>query len=330
MTTTFLNTKSMSYGELIGNGVTYIVPPYQRDYAWEEEFWEDLWQDVMEIPNEKYHYTGYVVLQESEKKKFSIIDGQQRLTTITIISLACIKLLDEWIQNGVDAENNKQRKEKLIERFIGNRPASSLKLSSKLRLNKNSDGFFQSYLIDQREPKNKTKLKPTEKLLWSAFEYFCEKVREKFQASQSGEAVAFFLEETLAEGLLFTTIYVDDDINAYKVFETLNARGVKLSTTDLLKNSIFSLASSGGESDVVSFRYNVIGGLNPNIAEGLYNKAAIRTTEGALQTAKAIFQEIKPLYVSDEKFKSDFSLKTISSRSQKISEIHLAQTGKSC
>ncbi|MFQ3596871.1 MAG: DUF262 domain-containing HNH endonuclease family protein [Chloroherpetonaceae bacterium] len=442
MATTFLNTKSMSYGELIGNGVTYTVPPYQRDYAWEEEFWDDLWQDILEIPREKYHYTGYVVLQESEKKKFSIIDGQQRLTTIAIISLACIKLLDEWIQNGIDAESNKQRKEKLIERFIGNRPASSLKLSSKLRLNKNSDGFFQSYLIDQREPRNKSKLKPTEKLLWSAFEYFCKKVREKFQASQSGEAVAFFLEETLAEGLLFTTIYVDDDINAYKVFETLNARGVKLSTADLLKNYIFSLAASGGNSDfehaeqqwqkinetlrdnelpaflryywasrypietkknlfkaikkqidtaeksfellnrleetvdlfvalgnqndefwnswnseatshiaalslfrvtqcfplliagyeklskdefvkllrvieVVSFRYNVIGGLNPNIAEGLYNKAAIKTTEGILQTAKAVFQEIKPLYTSDEKFKSDFSLKTISPKSGK-------------
>lgn len=430
----------MSYSELIGNGTTYIVPPYQRDYSWDEENWDDLWLDILSLPEEKYHYMGYVVLREGEEKKtFSIIDGQQRFTTIAIISLACIDLLEEWIQKGIDADSNKQRKEKLIERFVGNRPASSLKLTSKLRLNNNSDVFFQTYLIELREPRNKQRLKPTAKLLWSAFEYFRKKVRERFASENLGANLAAFLEDIMAEGLLFTAIYVDDDINAYKVFETLNARGVKLSTADLLKNYIFSLTAQGGETDlasaerqwltinetlknkdlpsflryywasrypietkqslfkaikkrvnsplasfqllkelednvdvfaafdkpdneiwtkeerfhiaalelfnvtqcyslmlaafeklnrdefakilrlieVISFRYNVIGGSNPKEAEKIYNSAAMKVSEGRLTAPREIFQEINPLYHSDEKFKNDFSLKSLSARNQK-------------
>jgi len=47
----------------------------------------------------------------------------------------------------------------------------------------------------------------------------------------------------LSGGLFFTVITVDDELNAYKVFETLNARGVKLSAPDLLKNYLFSVIS---------------------------------------------------------------------------------------
>ena len=44
-----LNTRTTNYLELIGNGKTYRVPPYQRDYSWSEEQWEDLWNDVIDL-----------------------------------------------------------------------------------------------------------------------------------------------------------------------------------------------------------------------------------------------------------------------------------------
>ena len=44
-----LDTGTASYLELIGNGKTYRVPPYQRDYAWTQQEWEDLWNDVVEL-----------------------------------------------------------------------------------------------------------------------------------------------------------------------------------------------------------------------------------------------------------------------------------------
>ena len=44
-----LNTNTINYLDLIGNGKRYRVPPYQRDYSWSEEQWEDLWNDLMDL-----------------------------------------------------------------------------------------------------------------------------------------------------------------------------------------------------------------------------------------------------------------------------------------
>jgi hypothetical protein len=65
---------------------------------------------------------------------------------------------------------------------------------------------------------------------------------------------------------------------------------------------------------VISFRYNVIGGLNPNAMEDAYNKAAIKVSRKEISTAKAIFNEIKAIYVSDEEFKNAFSTKVIGTK----------------
>jgi uncharacterized protein with ParB-like and HNH nuclease domain len=241
-----------SFGELIGNGKTYYIPAFQRDYAWGDEEWEDLWYDISELVNEGKHYMGYVVLQmESEgKRRYKIVDGQQRFTTLSLIYLAGIKLLNQWVEEGIESENNKIRAEKLRERFISNTPASSLISSSKLTLNRNNEDFYQSYLMRLRTPNKTTKLKPSEKKLWKAFSFFSKKLTDAYNKEKSGSVLADFLEEQLAERLEFTVIEVQDDLNAYKVFETLNARGVKLSTVDLLKNYFFSVTEQAGTSEI--------------------------------------------------------------------------------
>ena len=76
----------------------------------------------------------------------------------------------------------------------------------------------------------------TNRNLNKAFKFF----KDKFQPYRTGEEIATML-SNIADGLLFTTITVTDDLNAYIVFETLNARGVRLSTPDLLKNYLLSI-----------------------------------------------------------------------------------------
>ncbi len=76
-----LDTKTLSYNDIIGNGKIYRVPDFQRDYSWEEDNWEDLWNDIiMTKENQESHYMGSIVLLNSGDSNYKIIDGQQRFT----------------------------------------------------------------------------------------------------------------------------------------------------------------------------------------------------------------------------------------------------------
>jgi uncharacterized protein with ParB-like and HNH nuclease domain len=242
-----LDTRTTSFGDLIGNGKIYRVPPFQRDYSWDEENWEDLWQDIRVLHNhpEASHYMGAIVLQSSRTsdKEFTIIDGQQRLATLSIIAIAVIEKIQNLAERENQKEENQERQEILRRNYLSDRDPRSLRYSSKLLLNENNNDFYQSNLINLRKPFNIRSLSKSNQLLWQAFQYFSDHLKsEDFQnIIQSGEKLAEFLTDAVAQRLLFIQINVEDELNAYTVFETLNARGIELSSTDLLKNYLFSL-----------------------------------------------------------------------------------------
>jgi len=90
-----LDTRTTNFLELIGNGKIYRVPEYQRDYSWQTEQWEDLWNDIIEMQNDRKqrHYMGAMVVKSINDREFQVIDGQQRLATLTLLALAVIKQL---------------------------------------------------------------------------------------------------------------------------------------------------------------------------------------------------------------------------------------------
>ncbi|GEL09521.1 Uncharacterized conserved protein, contains ParB-like and HNH nuclease domains [Flavobacterium glycines] len=237
---------------IIGNGKSYEVPIYQRDYSWGKDDWEDLWNDIAEIPTDKIHYLGYLVLQpiKDGEQSFWIIDGQQRLTTLSILTIAVTALLNKWTEEDIDSKDNKIRAEKITERYLGNYSLSKLNLDPKLKLNRNNDDYYKSWLLKLRQPTALAKLKPSQRLLQKAFNYFFDELDNKFKDNKSGADLADFLEKIIGNGIVFTQIIVDNDLDAFKVFETLNARGVKLSTADLLKNYLFKLTHQLGEIDL--------------------------------------------------------------------------------
>lgn len=237
---------------IIGNGKSYQVPKFQRDYSWDKDDWDDLWSDIEEIPNDKTHYLGYLVLQQiqGEDESFWVIDGQQRLTTLSLLALAVTAILNQWSDEGIEPSDNKIRFEKITERYLGNFSTSKLSISPKLTLNRNNDDYYKSWLLKLRQPSAISKLKPSQRLMQRAFNFFFEKLNEKFQNNKSGADLSVFLEKTVGSGIVFTQIVVLNDLDAFKVFETLNARGVKLSTADLLKNYLFKVCSQLGELDL--------------------------------------------------------------------------------
>jgi hypothetical protein len=246
MATMNFNATNSTFRQLLGNGLTYRVPPFQRDYSWTEDEWDDLWQDIsamFEEGGEPSHYMGYLVLQSSsDSKQFDIIDGQQRITTISVMILAALGRLQDLVAANLDSENNSKRKEQLQNSYIGYLDPVSLVPRSKLELNRHNNRFYQTYLVPL-ESLPQRGLNASEHQLRNAFTWFKERMLEKAGASvSSGRELAAFIDK-LVDKLFFTVITVTDEFNAFKVFETLNARGVRLSATDLLKNYLFSVIS---------------------------------------------------------------------------------------
>ncbi len=234
------NTSNDTFGRLMGNGLHYEVPKYQRDYSWDKEQWSDLWYDLMQMIDEKdSHYMGYLVLQTEDDKNYQIIDGQQRLTTLCVLILAVVDTLLKLPGTDKEKEDNEKRAANIRSTYIGNMDMLTLTSVNKLVLNRNNDHFYRTYLSPLQEMP-KRGLKASEKLLKSAFETFKAYLGAKYKTAE--ELVVFV--ENLVNNLFFTVITVTDELNAFKVFETLNARGVQLSSSDLLKNYIFSVANT--------------------------------------------------------------------------------------
>ncbi|OYU10278.1 MAG: hypothetical protein CFE38_18545 [Comamonadaceae bacterium PBBC1] len=234
-----LKTQDVTFLDLIGNGKKYRVPSFQRDYAWEEEQWEDLWNDIQELLNapRSFHYMGALVVEAVTDREFQIIDGQQRVATLSVLALAVIDRLLNLPGDEATNTANAERATELRQLFIGRKDPASLMQSSKLFLNDTDDGFYQDYLVQLRKPNNPRGLPKSNRMLWQCFGWFQKRLAD---SGLEGEALARLLSDTVARQLLFILITVEDDISAYTVFETLNARGLELSSTDLLKNYLFS------------------------------------------------------------------------------------------
>lgn len=253
MRSTNFKTENNSLRKLLGNGLFYKIPRFQRDYSWTLEQWEDLWTDILNTikdPSQEddSHYMGYLVLQSTDDKTFEVIDGQQRLTTLTLIILAVIKNLQRLIDEKNEPEQNIQRINQIRQTYIGYLDPVSLVSKSKLTLNHNNNDYFQHYIIPLEKLPQRG-FKASEHLLRKSFEWFDAQVSSllKSVVSYKGQYLAKFVED-LSDALFFTVITVTDELNAYKVFETLNSRGVRLSSTDLLKNYLFSVLDTNSEA----------------------------------------------------------------------------------
>lgn len=234
------NTSNETFRRLLGNGMHYQIPKYQRDYSWDIEQWSDLWYDIQQILSDKSsHYMGYLVLQTADDKNYHVIDGQQRLTSICILILAVIKQLLDLPGTEQEKNDNKRRSETIRTTYIGNIDILTLTSKNKLVLNRNNNRFFANYLVPLQQMPARG-LNASEKLMKKAFETFLKYIKDEYNTA---EALISFI-DAIADQLFFTVITVSDELNAFKVFETLNARGVQLSSSDLLKNYIFSVADS--------------------------------------------------------------------------------------
>ena len=176
------NTSTENYSTIIGNNKKFMVPKFQRDYSWGSEQWDDLWQDIETMRSERDdHYMGYLVLQTADDKNYQIIDGQQRFTTVTILILAAIKCIKNFVEKGIDVSDNSQRVDNLLHSYIGKKDAVTLVYDNVLVLNRNNDGYFRDYIVKLGDLRVRN-LKNSEKLMKQCFQFFEQKLNGMFSS----------------------------------------------------------------------------------------------------------------------------------------------------
>ena len=227
------------------------VPLFQRKYVWSEERqWQPLWNDIARLtdalllggPEPAKHFMGAVVLQQLPKRtgalqRTSIIDGQQRLTTLQVLFDAIRKEAAR-----VDVPRVVSRMETLLinpELEQEADPVTKFKLHP---TNKDQEAFFE--LINSESPQYKDLKDPSHRLV-KAHKFFCERCAEWLQDKTDPAEAIEKLSDTIRELLSVAVIDLEPDENAQEIFETLNARGTPLTAADLIKNFVFQKVREG-------------------------------------------------------------------------------------
>lgn len=237
-----ISSQITSIGNLLRSSGRLIVPPYQRNYSWDEEHYADLWLDIQETfdgSTEEY-VLGTVVIDTSSNPNLTIIDGQQRVTTVTILICAL-----KW---HLLATNETELASLISQDFLTRPDYEYHSLRPNLELNLNDQDFFERYIISAYDPKLLKSLatedlcSPSNLQLAKCYIYMAKQIGQMVKEGLTLEVIAQRIISSLQERILLIRIDVEDDLKAFTLFESLNNRGVDLSEADLLKNFIFSKA----------------------------------------------------------------------------------------
>jgi hypothetical protein len=243
--------EAQNLSELFGARI-FRTPDYQRGYSWEEKQLAELWDDLEEIPADaasggyKKHYTGMIFLKESrpgdlEKwyngaKFFDVVDGQQRLTTISILLFELLKAT----KTGYAGES----REDLIKKFIAlsNRTGESVVYKfGYSNTNQNHKFLLHEIFENGKEVLPVDYRNHYTDNLQFAKNFFSKKI-QGLPGGEEKEKAKEILYQKLTTSLLFDVREVENDLDVQAVFETMNNRGKPLSTLEKLKNRLIYLA----------------------------------------------------------------------------------------
>ena len=290
----FSNTGACSLWELLHSDGQFVVPKFQRNYSWSSETVEELWSDLMEgfqsvknlseYTQDIQYLLGPVVLVRHENKKYWVIDGQQRLSTITMLFCVARDIIRENIlaESNLTLDGYGKIMEMLENTRMGNH------MSWKLVLNDTDKQLFRQIQDFEVDPKpqieriKKLNIKTkSEKLLRDTYLLLHSKIidvlytnfgdepvtSEQLQSMSAEEKKKLILKNHgmlnyflthIRENNFVVKIVVADDSTAYQIFETLNTRGQTLSRSNLIKNHLLNLIKDTEEQRDLSNEWNKI------------------------------------------------------------------------
>lgn len=246
--------------DIFNTSKKFLVPDYQRKYAWTKNQLDQLWDDfkntyencyddkinLKHINEQRPHFLGAIVLTILENENYEIIDGQQRLTTICIF----MKILLE-ISERITNDQEKYTIMRMTEQFLqSNMPG--MPFESKITLDDTINEFFKEYILLTKNKEEKDRylsskrIRPnsSKNLIKESYEFLYEKLQDEFPQSMSSSEVYKKLHAytiIISRYFLVLKIGVKEKNTAYTIFETLNKRGKDLSESDMIKNALFKV-----------------------------------------------------------------------------------------
>lgn len=228
----------------------FLIPDYQRPYAWGEVECQTLWDDVFSFafPNNDYtsfnsdedeYFLGPIVTFKNKKGKLEIIDGQQRLTTLMLL----LRVFYSKLENMKDPNsvNTKDDIAKCIWKTdeFGNPDTNKLKIDSEVSTDEDKDEFLSILKTGDVLNNQKSRYART-------YRFFQEQIAEFLNKYASYFA---YLPTRILNNCILLPIEAESQDTALRIFSTLNDRGKPLSDTDIFKAQFYKYYSEKGMKD---------------------------------------------------------------------------------
>lgn len=254
--------KKVSIGGLLGEYERrpIILPEFQRPYSWEKTQVATFWGDLKSFrdryakhPVEAAYFLGPVVVIETNKN-ITVLDGQQRLATATILLAAIRDIARECYGSSKYSDLDylaRDVQRELIEK------KDTAPLVYSLKLGELDEPFFLQAIKSDPPTKAKSQLR-SHQLIQRAYDYLRSEISALVQKQSDQEQFATLrlFKDALTKGVTLVAIVVNDEEDAYDIFETLNDRGLRLSVPDLVVNLLLKRCTSGPEKQTVRQTWN--------------------------------------------------------------------------
>lgn len=228
--------------KLLQGQTLFIIPMFQRQYTWGKKEWSALLQDIKDTyseGNDTQHFMGSIVTKvldatPDDVSRFLVIDGQQRLTTLTVLLAAlrdAFKITDSQLADKI-------HRLYLINEFANGENRYKV-------LPTQADRAIYYHIIDGKGASGQS-------LLQQAYNYFANELKAAESSSEAPNLKQ--LESAISRQLGIVSIVLSSEDDEYRIFESLNAKGARLTQADLIRNYFFMKIAGPQQEEV----YNTI------------------------------------------------------------------------
>lgn len=236
--------------------VVFRIPRYQREYTWRYKDWENIFDDVMYNP--LGYFLGSIIVidhghnPETGITELEVIDGQQRLTTISILLTAFYHKLSEHKMEFIDDEDVLNTYLNLKNRLVLKGKKGLTRVVPQVQ--SDNLGDYRSLLsefagLEEKKPRPKN---AGLRKIYRAYRYFSERIDEAVAGEDDVVAACLELLKKMNSAII-VQISVSSHSDAYVLFESLNNRGTPLTAVDLIKNSLLANLKVQDESELDAY-----------------------------------------------------------------------------